>query len=299
MEERALWFSEKYCEGVYHGRLGDSGVKMRLERFEDNWYIADGTGNVDAVVIVDKDTSMFITEFYPDAKITAHLYVIENLRQGAAEIKTEHAAEIENLNDKRGWDATILTALNVSYDKLLAKSKAEASDYQAEIDDLKGVLSTVRLFNEDVAGKLTKARERYNDLSIKLHGCEAGKNDLVEKLKLSSERRDALIDKLDDCKADNTDLDKRNMGLIGQCQMLEDKLNKFNEFTLIPSGKKVAMNFAFEQYAKVQDYVVANKLHMGHEDEATHADILIDEHGYLFTKIQTIRNAAGLKDAKR
>jgi hypothetical protein len=59
------------------------------------------------------------------------------------------------------------------------------------------------------------------------------------------------------------------------------------------------MNFAFEQYAKIQAYVLANALQMGHAIESSHAEILIAEHGYLFTKIQTIRNAAGLKDAKR
>jgi len=243
MEERV--FGDEYCEGVYHGRLDGDDSKYRLEKFEDNWYIADGTGNVDAVILVDKNISISITDFYPDARITVHLFVIENLRQGAAETKSVNLQE--------------------------------AKDYQEEIDEIEKILRDVKVLNIDLFRKLEDS-EAWNE---KL-------NALIKTL------RTGLADAVDD----NADLDKRNMGLIGRCQELEEK-NAKEQGTLYhrPTPGQDLLVWNSEQYEKVQDYVVSNSLYQGYDDDSSHADMLIAEHGYLFTKIQTIRNAAGMKNA--
>jgi hypothetical protein len=335
MEERV--FGDDYCDGVYHGRLDNNDMKYRLEKFEDNWYIADGTGNVDAVILIDKHTSISISDFYPDARITVHLFVIENLRQGAAEVRDEkddHVAGLQKRilelqrdnqchleNEVKYLDE--IDTIQASYDKIIQMQKgavvdfldlrksnmAEAKDYQEEIDDLEEVLEAVKRFNADLAEKLTQARCRYNDLFIKC-----------------SETQDILQKEIDQADKDNIDLDKRNMGLIARCTELEeeglkqDKIfcnlsigsfkladelsdlkTRYDNVTInkcldnCSPGMKVELKWAYEQYKKVQEYVLAKDLQMGHADDASHAEILIEEHKYLVKKMDILKSTEFLR----
>jgi hypothetical protein len=119
-------------------------------------------------------------------------------------------------------------------------------------------------------GKLKDAGEKYNDQATKLAHLER---------------------EIDDLRSENERLNRAHRNLRTTDEALW--YGSFNESPL----KRVKSEFALEQYSKIQDYVLSNKLHMGYDDGASHGYILISEHGYLLTKIQTIRNAAGLRNA--
>ena len=77
----------------------------------------------------------------------------------------------------------------------------------------------------------------------------------------------------------------KNVFLEEQAMELKCKLNYRNAF--IEEQKKELKNLWWcqDQYAKIQDYVISNKLYKGYDDDASHADIIIDDHARLFVLV--------------
>jgi chromosome segregation ATPase len=278
-------------DGVVFDTTGDLAKKVR--KLLESHSKADRVGTValsnisdDGAFIGFKSDREFITKYEDQlACMTEELNAVEELLNNTVSLIGHKDKVIASLDAEIVGLENDDDELRAECTRLMDLIDALKDRVHLDLDTYRGawgaLCEKIEEENDELRAEITRLSEEGEVLVISPVGYDEALaectrlSDGIEHLKgqVEAERsmcrfKDAVIE------AKIREVD----GLRNQLEMAHDKAEAIRaKANAMPMG---ALYHSRDQYDKVQNYVIDNSLEKGHDDEATHADILISEHHF-------------------